>query len=149
MKPNRLWYMSDSGSMRRALRGSVALSLSVLLCACHPSGGPVDRGTQLYATLCQSCHQRDGHGASGLYASLAGTPVPLGEPNELIAWVLYGERPASLPRGQYAGVMPQFNFLSDEDAAAVINHVRSSFGNAASAVDAAAVARVRANHAGR
>jgi mono/diheme cytochrome c family protein len=119
-----------------------------MLSGCDKST-PLDRGSQLYANLCQSCHQKDGHGARGLYAPLAGTPVAIGDPDEMIGWVMYGERPASLPRGQFAGAMPQFNFLSDADAAAVLTHVRSTFGNTASAVDAATVAQVRARHAGR
>jgi len=110
---------------------------------------PMDRGAALYETLCQSCHGRDGAGAHGVYAPLAGTPVPNGDPAKMLAWVLYGERPALLPRGQFAGVMPQFGFLSDEDAASVTTHVRHSFGNAAAPIDAAMVAAVRATHPGR
>lgn len=140
--------MIDGRRMRHLRMVGVVLSAGVLLSACHDSA-PLDRGGQLYANLCQSCHHKDGHGARGLYAPLAGTPVAIGEPDEMIGWVLFGERPASLPRGQFVGAMPQFNFLSDADAAAVMTHVRSSFGNSASAIDAAAVARVRARHVGR
>jgi mono/diheme cytochrome c family protein len=64
----------------------------------------------------------------------------------MAAWVLYGVRPASLPRGGYSGVMPQFNFLSDADAAAVITYVRTSFSNAASPITAGEIAAVRARY---
>ena len=104
-------------------------------------------GARLYDRLCASCHQRDGAGAKGLYPPLAGTPVPTGDGSVMAAWVLLGVRPPSLPRGAYAGVMPQFNYLSDVDAAAVINYVRSSFSNAATPVTAEQIAAVRARYA--
>ena len=36
-------------------------------------------------------------------------------------------------------MMPQYAWLKDADAAALLSYVRSSFGNAAPAVDAAAI----------
>ncbi len=124
------------------------LALFAVLTACG-SAPPKDRGAQLYVGMCQSCHQSNGQGAKGLYAPLAGTPVPNGDPEEMISWILYGDRPASLPRGQYSGAMPQFGFLSDQDAAAVATFVRRSFGNNASEVTPEVVARVRARHTAR
>ena len=102
------------------------LALFAVLTACG-SAPPKDRGAQLYVGMCQSCHQSNGQGAKGLYA----------------------HRPASLPRGQYSGAMPQFGFLSDQDAAAVATFVRRSFGNNASEVTPEVVARVRARHTAR
>lgn len=134
--------------MSRAQWRVVMLVLAAVLGGCR-AATPVDRGMQLYGNLCQSCHQKNGSGARGLYPPLAGSPVPLGDADTMVAWVMYGDRPTALPRGQYAGVMPQFNFLSNADAVAVINHVRQNFGNAAPPVDEATVARVRAAHTPR
>jgi mono/diheme cytochrome c family protein len=75
-----------------------------------------------------------------VYPSLAGSPVVLGDPKELALWVIKNQRPASMPAGRFPSVMPPFGWLKDADAAAVLSYVRSSFGNAAPAVDAATVA---------
>ena len=138
----------QNNGMTGSSLGLVALGLAALvaLSACG-SAPPQERGARLYAGMCQSCHQQNGQGAKGLYASLAGTPVAVGDPEEMLGWIMYGERPASLPRGQFSGVMPQFGFLSDQDAAAITTYVRHSFGNQASAVTPEVVARVRARHA--
>jgi mono/diheme cytochrome c family protein len=45
-----------------------------------------------------------------------------------------------MPQGRYGGVMPQFAWLKDADAAALFTYLRSNFGNNAPAADAAAVA---------
>jgi mono/diheme cytochrome c family protein len=77
---------------------------------------------------------------------LAGTPVAIGDPAELLGWVMFGRRPAALPAGVYHGVMPQFGYLSDDELATILTHVRSSFGNHAPPVTPAMVAAARAAH---
>lgn len=77
---------------------------------------------------------------------LAGTPVAIGEPAPLLAWVMFGRRPETLPSGVYHGQMPQFGYLNDQDLATLLTHVRSSFGNHAEAVTPAMVAAARAAH---
>lgn len=109
-------------------------------------GHPATPAEQLYARTCAACHRPDGSGIEGVQPPLAGTPVTVGEPGELLGWVLYGRRPAALPRGAYAGIMPQFSYLSDEDLATLLTHVRTSFGNHAAPVTAAMVAAARAAH---
>jgi mono/diheme cytochrome c family protein len=93
---------------------------------------------------CASCHQRDGRGLGEVQPTLAGSAAATGDPRALIAWVLRGEPPATLVSTRSAVVMPQFAWLSDEDLALVLTHIRSSFGNAAGAVTATDVAAVRA-----
>ena len=88
----------------------------------------------------------NGEGVRGMQPPLAGTPVPLGDTDVLLGWVMYGKRPVVLPRGAYAGVMPQFAFLTDADLAAVLSHVRTSFGNHAPPVTQQQVAAVRRAH---
>lgn len=112
--------------------------------ATAPAASP---GARLYVQNCIACHQRNGEGVPGVQPSLAGTAVTIGDPEQLLAWVMFGVRPASLPKGGYRGVMPQYAYLSDADLAALITHVRSSFGNSASAVGPDLVAKVRAAHA--
>lgn len=103
-----------------------------------------DRGSQVYGVHCASCHQRDGRGLSGAQPSLAGSATVAGDPIELIAWVMFGERPASLQPRRGVVVMPQFAWLNDADLAAVLTYARSSFGNDATPVEASQVAAVRA-----
>ena len=130
----------------------VAVLAAVTLAGCGPGSGPptpTSPGARLYANNCLACHQAHGEGIPGVQPPLAGTPVPLGDPRELLGWVLFGERPATLPRGGYAGVMPQFSYLSDDDLATLLTYVRASFGNAAAPITPAMVADARAAHRAR
>lgn len=138
----------------RTLRPApVLVALALLLGACGDGGTPgrtaaqLSPGERLYMTNCIACHQRNGEGVPGVQPPLAGTPVTLGDPAELAAWVMYGRRPAALPAGQYRGVMPQFAYLADADLATLLTYVRTSFGNAASPVTPDLIAKVRAEHA--
>lgn len=142
--------------MRRSLhhprlgaRGA-ALWLAVAAAGCgggaQPPAAAPSRGARLYIASCLACHQPDGRGISGVQPPLAGTPVTIGEPAALLAWVMFGERPAELPKGRYTGLMPQFGYLADADLAELLSHVRASFGNRAAPVTAAMVAAARAAH---
>jgi mono/diheme cytochrome c family protein len=78
-------------------------------------------GAYLYRATCQGCHMADGKGATG-----AGTYPSLFRNEKLEA----GGYPVFLVvNGQKA--MPGFGALmNDEQVAAVVNYVRSNFGNA-------------------
>jgi mono/diheme cytochrome c family protein len=124
----------------------VALASAVWLSGCQQA--PPDplahtAGAKVYRNNCLACHQAQGQGVAGVQPPLAQTPVPTGDVNTLLRWVMYGQRPAALPAGQYSGVMPQFSYLSDAELAAVLTYVRASFGNHASAVTSDAVKAVR------
>jgi mono/diheme cytochrome c family protein len=106
-------------------------------------GEPADRGAVVYATYCASCHGRDGSGV-GKNPPLAGSATVVGDANALAAWIIAGQRPATLPKLRGLVVMPQYAWLDDEDLAAVINHVRTHFGNDAPPVTAMDMAAVRA-----
>jgi mono/diheme cytochrome c family protein len=113
--------------------------------ACSPripaTAKTLDAGERIYSGNCVACHQSDGRGIPNVYPSLAGSPVVLGDPAVLALWVIKGQRPAGMPPGRYPTVMLQFGWLKDQDAAAILSYVRSSFGNAAAPVDAATIAR--------
>jgi mono/diheme cytochrome c family protein len=77
-------------------------------------------GEQLFANVCQGCHMPDGKGAAGAgaYPSLAGnTKLEAG------GYPVY-----VVVRGQRA--MPPFGaMMSDDQVAAVVNYLRTHFGN--------------------
>ena len=92
-------------------------------------------GEQLFANVCQGCHMPDARGASG-----AGTYPSLAENKNLEA----GGYPVYVVvNGQRA--MPPFGaMMSDDQVAAVVNYLRTHFGNDyKDAVTAADVKAVR------
>jgi mono/diheme cytochrome c family protein len=108
-----------------------------------PSAAPpaADAGERIYVGNCIACHQQNGKGIPGVYPSLAGSPVVVGDSAALALWVIKGQRPASMPAGRYPTTMLLFGWLQPPDAAALLTYVRSSFGNSAPPVDAATVAQ--------
>lgn len=102
-------------------------------------------GGQLYTANCVACHQASGAGVPGVFPPLSKSEwVDASDPGVMIRILLHGiHGPLTVEGAQYNGEMPHFNKLSDEEIAALVTHVRSSFGNAASAADAKTVAQVR------
>ncbi len=96
-----------------------------------------DAGRQVYETMCQACHQADGRGQAGRAASLVGSPLALAAADVPIRVLLNGKEGAT-------GLMPPLGAaLTDAQVASVLTYVRREWGHAASAVDAALVARQR------
>jgi mono/diheme cytochrome c family protein len=77
-------------------------------------------GAAIYANVCAACHQRDGKGAAGAgaYPALSGDPK-LASAQYALGVLLAGSN-AMPPLGR---------MMSDEQAADVINYVRTHFGN--------------------
>jgi mono/diheme cytochrome c family protein len=98
-------------------------------------------GQRIYEGSCVPCHQQNGAGIPGVYPSLAGSPVVIGDPAELTLWVIKGQRPAAMPQGRYTTQMLQFGWMKPAEAAALFTYLRSNFGNSALPVDAAMVAK--------
>ena len=92
-------------------------------------------GESLFANVCQGCHMGDAGGAvgAGTYPSLVHDGT-LASPGYPVAIVLGGAR-----------AMPALGWMmSDDQVAAVVNYVRTHFGNAyADAVTAADVKALR------
>jgi mono/diheme cytochrome c family protein len=131
----------------------VPLGLAALLAACQQSSpgkgsravadSGAERGAALYAQNCVPCHRENGEGVPKVFPSLSGSPAVLGDPVELAQWVLSQKRPASIPAGQYLTQMLLFAWMSNDDTAALLTYIRSHFGNSASAVDSALIAKSR------
>jgi mono/diheme cytochrome c family protein len=92
------------------------------------SGPPLSFGTRfaqatgkdLFANICQGCHMPDGKGASGagMYPSIANN-AKLEASGYPVYVVVNGQR-----------AMPPFGaMLSDEQVSAVVNYLRTNFGN--------------------
>ena len=103
------------------------------------------QGEALYRDHCASCHGEQGQGVPGAYLPLAGNPAVLRPtPANLVQVVLGGAFAASTAGNPRPFGMPPFaTALSDEEIAAVLSHVRSAWGNQASAVKALDVQRYR------
>jgi mono/diheme cytochrome c family protein len=77
-------------------------------------------GGVIYRTVCQGCHMANGQGAvgAGAYPALANDPK-LAEAEYPVLVVVNGSK----------GMPPFGKLLDDEQVAAVVNYVRSHFGN--------------------
>ena len=102
------------------------------------------RGARLYTQACASCHMADGSGVPHMHPPLVGSAVIAGDPATLVRVLLQGPA-AALPaaRPSYSNPMPPFSSLTDEDLAAVLTYLRTTFGKGASAVTPASVAAQR------
>jgi mono/diheme cytochrome c family protein len=88
-------------------------------------------GSEVFEHICQGCHMPDGKGAvgAGRYPALAGDAA-LASKQFMALTLLEGRR--NMPAFGGSGDMGLFfsvPTLNDEQIAAVINYVRSSFGN--------------------
>jgi mono/diheme cytochrome c family protein len=94
-------------------------------------------GGQLYTLYCSACHGTDGKGATGgTFPPLAGSPWVLGEAARPVKVVLHGlHGPVEVDGRTFNLEMPpQGGILPDEQIAAILTHVRSSWGNQAERV---------------
>ena len=123
--------MQASVNLRVALTATMSAALLLLSLPVHAQGAgePVfspgfrfaeKSGEQLFANVCRACHMSDAKGATGAgtYPSLAGDAnlVSSGYP---VGIVVNGQRG-----------MPAFGeVMSDDQVAAVVNYVRTHFGN--------------------
>ena len=91
----------------------------------------VTTGMEIYQSICQGCHMPDGKGSigAGRYPALAGDGS-LASTQFMAMTLLEGRRnmPAFGGNGDM-GLFFAVPTLNDEQIAAVINYVRSSFGN--------------------
>ena len=106
-------------------------------------------GKRLYSN-CMSCHQANGRGLPPVYPPLRGSEIVHGDAATLVKIVMHGmEGPIMVDGQRYNQVMPAAPLRTDEEIAAVLTYVRSAWGNAGDAVDAALVAKIREETTGR
>ena len=96
-----------------------------------PSSLGTSDGGQIFARICQGCHMTDAGGAvgAGHYPALAKDPT-LASRQYMALTILMGRRNMPAFGAQHAiGFVAPPATLTDEQIAAVINYVRSHFGN--------------------
>jgi mono/diheme cytochrome c family protein len=77
-------------------------------------------GEELFANVCRACHMQDGKGATG-----AGTYPSLANNSNLAV----GGYPVTIVVNGQRGMPPFGAMMSDDQIAAVVNYVRTHFGN--------------------
>ena len=106
-----------------------------------------ERGAKLYEQHCVQCHGGQGQGVPGAYPPLAGNrAVLMSQTANLVQVVLNGGfAPATAGNPRPFGMPPYALLLSDADVAAVLTHVRTSWGNRAPLVGELDVSRQRSS----
>ncbi|MEM6427945.1 MAG: cytochrome c [Deinococcota bacterium] len=92
-------------------------------------------GETVFNNNCASCHQANGQGITGAFPSLVGHAPTLynADRDYLPNVLLYGLQGQINAAGVgYNGIMPAWAQLSDEDLAAVLNYITTSWGNESS-----------------
>jgi mono/diheme cytochrome c family protein len=110
-------------------------------------GAMRERGGELYAQHCASCHGDRGEGRAPAAPALAGNrAVVLGTPVNAIRVLLAGGYPPGTEGNPRPFGMPPYGHIfSNQDAADVLTYIRSSWGNDAEPVAAEEVRRNRAS----
>jgi nitrite reductase (NO-forming)/hydroxylamine reductase len=102
-------------------------------------------GEAVYNANCAACHQPDGKGLTGAFPPLAASDYLLGDRKQVLSAALFGlSGPITVNGQQYNGVMPSMGYLTDEQLAAALSYVFTSWGNTGSAVSVEEVAALRA-----
>lgn len=109
------------------------------------SDATMQLGHRIFLNNCAACHRSNGTGVTGMVSALsasAGMQQP--NPANLLRTILIGSRGAATEANPTEAAMPNFSQkLSDAEVAAVATYVRNSWGNAAAAVTADQVGKVR------
>ena len=117
----------------------VAFTAIVLLAAALPAqaqsgGAGADAGSRVFAANCAACHQAGGTGMAGAFPPLAGHVPDLLKQADGRSYIgkvlLFGlEGEISVNGNAFAGAMPAWNTLSDDDIAGVLNYVSTAWDN--------------------
>ncbi|MBT8097489.1 MAG: c-type cytochrome, partial [Woeseia sp.] len=103
-------------------------------------------GKTVYQTNCAACHQPNGAGLAGAFPPLADSDYLKGDRKKVLSAAIFGlSGPITVNGKDYNGVMPSMGYLSDEDLAAALSYVLTSWGNNYAAVTVAEVASLRAS----
>jgi mono/diheme cytochrome c family protein len=110
-----------------------------------PSPTQMANGEKLYKGACVACHELDGSGAPRIYPPLPGNAnLQSANAASAIKIILDGAETMTTPRAPNTGSMPPYaSKWSDQEVADVTTYIRNAWGNAAPAVTADEVAKLR------
>jgi mono/diheme cytochrome c family protein len=113
----------------------------------QPDAAVMRAGGSIYNDSCAGCHTADGEGVARMFPPLKGDAVAQqDDPTTVVRVILDGARTVATDARPTPFAMPAFAWkLSDEQVAAVATYVRNSWGNAAPAVTADTVRKLRKN----
>ena len=95
-----------------------------------------EQGKKIYENYCAACHGVNGGGVLYRKSALNNSALVSGDPNEVIAVILFGR--------EGAGVMPGWReTLNDQEVAAVATYIRQAWSNRADAITPAMVTEIR------
>lgn len=142
-------YLGPNPPPAAAAGSAAPTGTSAEIASSGADGAPV--GRHVFEENCTACHGAEGAGQPGAYPPLAGNPdlkPDTGFPARVVLFGLTG--PIEVSDVRYLGTMPPFGHLDDAAIAAVVNYVRSAWGNAGAGasttvLDAAAVAKLRSS----
>jgi mono/diheme cytochrome c family protein len=102
-------------------------------------------GQKVYRSACIACHEVDGSGAPRIYPPLPGNAnLQSAIAASTLRIILQGAETLTTPRAPNPGSMPAYaDKLTDQQIADVTTYIRNSWGNSASAVTEAQVAKAR------
>ncbi len=107
-------------------------------------GDLLAKGEQVFLGNCAACHQPTGVGLAGAFPPLAGSDFLKGDRKAVLSAALFGlSGPITVNGNDYNGVMPSMGYLTDEDLAAALSYVFTSWGNTGSTVSVEEVAALR------
>lgn len=162
LKTGRNAHSLASGPMAEAVENSTSQmsdadlnAIAVYLKALPADGGNgggasgiaarMKSGAALYQVNCAACHGAGGKGDRVLFPPLAGNAVVMqSSPETLVRAVLAGSKGAATAKAPTGAAMPSFAWkLGDAQVADILTYIRNNWGNAAPAVDAGAVTKIR------
>ncbi len=89
----------------------------------------IQRGGEIYANFCVSCHLEKGEGVEGAFPPLAKSDYLAQNREASIRGVKFGQQGELVVNGQtYNGIMAPMG-LEDEEIADVMNYILNSWGN--------------------
>jgi nitrite reductase (NO-forming) len=108
----------------------------------------IKAGKQLFTGTCSVCHQANGEGLPGVFPPLAKSSLIAEDPKHPIRILLHGlTGPVKVNGKDYNSVMPPMTQLNDDEIANILTFVLNSWGNPGGRIEAAEVAKVRAQPA--
>lgn len=109
------------------------------------NGKPATEGALLYLNKCAGCHRSDGQGYAKAFPALAGNAVlQTADATSAINIILSGGAvPATHTAPSALTMAPYAQELNDDQVAAVVNFIQTSWGNKGGTVTAKQVAKVR------